>query len=283
MEDLEKEILNVKVDKGYGNIKNYKVYRKDIPNKLFKVLDCLIIDYISSLDIELSDDTVSFKVNHKLGYTEILSKNKSVTLDGCSNLILVEYRKKEDKYITYEINNERLLNPILSKYFSNNSEKLREDIDALDNIDTVSSRIQFEAEIVDKFTKTYEEYGIVGKHDIPRALLKVVNDFSCKDYNIDTLVKVGLERRDEIRYMKFKYEEYSISFNYIEGNDFISMYECKNKGKNKGYENIIYFYDSINDNVVAISTTVVKEFMKFFVSDRTTFDDMIKSVVTLEN
>lgn len=281
MEDLEKEVLNIKVDKGYGNIKNYKVYRKDIPNKLFKVLDCLIIDYISSLDIELSDDTASFKINHKLGYTEILSRNKSVTFDGCSNLILVEYRKKEDKHLTYDINNSRLLNPILSKYFSNNSEQLREDVEALDNIeDIVSSCIKFEAEIVDKFTKTYEEYGIIGKVDIPSLLLKVVNDFSCKDYNVDTLVKVDLERRDEIRYMKFKYEEYSISFNYVEGNDFISMYECKNKGKNVGYENI-YFYDSINDNVVSISTTVMKEFMNFFVGDRTTFDDLIKSVVTL--
>lgn len=280
MEDLEKEVLNIKVDKGYGNIKYYKVYRKDIPNKLFKVLDCLIIDYISSLDIELSDDTASFKVNHKLGYTEILSKNKSVTLDGCSNLILVEYRKKEDKHLTYDINNSRLLNPILSKYFSNNSEKLREDIDALDNIDTVSSCIQFEAEIVDKFTKTYEEYGAIEKDNIPKTLLKVVNDFSCKDYSIDTLVKVGLERRDEIRYMKFKYEEYSISFRYVEDDDFVSMYECKNKCKNTGYENI-YFYDSINDNVVSISATVMKEFMNFFVGDRPAFDDLIKSVVTL--
>lgn len=279
MEELEKEILNIKVDKGYGNIKNYKVYRKDIPNKLFKVLDCLIKGYISQLYVELSDSKASFKVLHKLGHTKILSTDRPITNTG-TNLFLEEYRKKEDKYITYEINNERLLNPILSKYFSNNSEKLREDIDALDNIDTVSSRIQFEAEIVDKFTKTYEEYGIVGKHDIPRALLKVVNDFSCKDYNVDTLVKVGLERRDEIRYMKFKYEEYSISFNYVEGNDFISMYECKNKGKNVGYENI-YFYDSINDNVVAISTTVMKEFMNFFVGDRTAFDDLIKSVVIL--
>ena len=60
------------------------------------------------------------------------------------------------------------------------------------------------------------------------------------------------------------------------------MFECKNIGRNVGYENI-YFYDSINDNVVSISTTVMKEFMKFFVSDRTTFDNMIKSVVTLEN
>lgn len=282
MEDLKKEILNIKVDKGYRNIKNYKVYRKDIPNKLFKVLDCLIIDYISSLDIELSDDTASFKVNHKLGYTEILSKNKSVTLDGCSNLILVEYRKKGDKHLTYDINNSRLLNPILSKYFSNNSKQLREDVEALDNIGTVSSRVLFKAEIVDKFVKIYEEYGAIEKDNIPSTLLKVVNDFSCKDYSIDTLVKVSLERRDEIRYMKFKYEEYSISFNYVEGNDFVSMYECKNKGKNVGYENI-YFYDSINDNVVSISTTVMKEFMKFFVSDRTAFDDFIKSVVTLEN
>lgn len=281
MEDLEKEVLNIKVDKGYGNKKDYKIYRKDIPNKLFKVLDCLIIDYISSLDVELSDDTASFKINHKLGYTEILSRNKSVTFDGCSNLILVEYRKKEDKHLTYDINNSRLLNPILSKYFSNNSEKLREDVEALDNIeDTVSSCIQFEAEIVDKFTKTYEEYGIIGKVDIPSLLLKVINDFSCKDYNIDTLVKVGLERRDEIRYMKFKYEEYSISFRYVEDDDFVSMYECKNKGKNTGYENI-YFYDSINDNVVSISATVMKEFMNFFVGDRTAFDDLIKSVVTL--
>ena len=60
------------------------------------------------------------------------------------------------------------------------------------------------------------------------------------------------------------------------------MFECKNIGKNVGYENI-YFYDSINDNVVSISTTVMKEFMKFFVGDRTTFDDFIKSVVTLGN
>lgn len=282
MEDLEKEVLNIKVDKGYGHVKKYKVYRNKIPNKLYKVLDCLIIDYISSLDIELSDDTASFKITHKLGYTKILSRNKAVTFDGCSNLILVEYRKREDKHLTYDINNSRLLNPILSKYFSNNSEQLREDVEALDNIDTIPSYILFEAEIVDKFTKIYEKYGAIGKVDIPSTLLKVVNDFSCKDYNIDTLVKVGLERRDEIRYMKFKYEEYSISFSYVEDKDFVSMFECKNIGKNVGYENI-YFYDSINDNVVSISTTVMKEFMKFFVGDRTVFDDLIKSIVTLEN
>lgn len=281
MEEIEKEVLNIKVDKGYGHVKKYKVYRNKIPNKLYKVLDCLIIDYISQLYVELSDSTTSFKVSHKLGHTKILSTDRPITNTG-TNLFLEEYRKKEDKYITYEINNERLLNPILSKYFSNNSEQLREDVEALDNIDTIPSCIQFEAEIVEKFTKKYEKYGIIGKVDIPSILLKVVNDFSCKDYNIDTLVKVGLERRDEIRYMKFKYEEYSISFSYVEGNDFVSMFECKNIGKNVGYENI-YFYDSINDNVVSISTTVMKEFMKFFVSDRTTFDDFIKSVVILEN
>ena len=277
MEDLEKEVLNIKVDKGHGRVKKYKVYRNKIPNKLYKVLDCLIKGYISQLYVELSDSTASFKVLHKLGHTKILSTDRPITNTG-TNLFLEEYRKKEDKYITYEINNERLLNPILSKYFSNNSKQLREDVEALDNIDTIPSCILFKAEIVDKFIKTYEKYGIIGKVDIPSTLLKVVNDFSCKDYNIDTLVKIGLERRDEIRYMKFKYEEYSISFSYVEDNDFVSMFECKNIGKNVGYENI-YFYDSI----VYIYTNVMKEFMKFFVSDRTAFDDFIKSIVTLEN
>lgn len=279
MEDLEKEILNIKVDKGYGHVKKYKVYRKYIPNKLFKVLDCLIIYCISALDVELSDDTASFKITHKLGYTKILSTNESVTFAGCSKLILVEYRKKEDKYITYEINNERLLNPVVSKYFANNSKELREDVDYLDNIGIVSDSIQFEGEIIEKYVKVYEEYGIVNKHNIPETVIKVINCLSCKEYNVENLVKVDIERRDNIRYVRFKFEEQSLSFSYVEGNDFVSMYECKNIGKNVGFEEVS-FYDGKNDNVVSISTTIVKAFIKFLVEDRLIFDDIIKSIVT---
>lgn len=281
MEDLEKEILNIKVDKGRGNVTDYKIYRKNIPNKLYKVLDCLIIGHISLLEVELSDGTVNFKVNHKLGHTKILSTDRAVTLDG-SNLILIEYREREDKYLTYDINNVHLLNPIVSKYFFNNSEQLRADMEALNNINTVSDSIQFEAEIVDNCIKKYEKYGIISKIDIPRILLDVINDLSCKDYSIDTLVKIDIERRDEIRYMKFKYEEKYISFSYIEGNDFVSMYECKNIGKNVGYDKVT-FYDGRNDNVVSISTTIIEKFMKFFVDKRLVFDDLIKNVVTLED
>ena len=281
MENLEKEILNIKVDKGRGNVTYYKIYRKNIPNKLYKVLDCLIIGHISLLEVELSDGTANFKVNHKLGHTKILSTDRAVTLDG-SNLILIEYREREDKYLTYDINNVHLLNPIVSKYFFNNSEQLRADMEALNNINTVSDSIQFEAEIVDNCIKKYEKYGIISKIDIPRILLDVINDLSCKDYSIDTLVKIDIERRDEIRYMKFKYEEKYISFSYIEGNDFVSMYECKNIGKNVGYDKVT-FYDGRNDNVVSISTTIIEKFMKFFVDKRLVFDDLIKNVVTLED
>ena len=279
MEELEKEILNVKVDRRHGNVTEYKIYRKDIPNKLSKVLDCLIIGHISLLEVELSDDTAIFKVTHKLGNTKIISTDISVTDTG-SKLILEEYRTKENRYIVLDINN-LILNPIVSKYFSNNSEKLREDMEALKNINTVSDSIQFEAEIVDKCIKKYEEYGIIPKFDIPATLLKVVNDFSCKDYSVDTLVKIDLERLDEIRYMKLKYEEKYISFNYIEGDNFVTMSECKNIGKNVGYDRVS-FYDGRNDNMVSISTTIMREIIKFFIDDRSVFDDMIKSVVTLE-
>lgn len=278
MEEFEKEILNIKLDKGRGDITEYKIYRKDIPNKLAKVLDCLIIGHISLLDVRLSDSGVIFKVTHKIGDTTIFSTDKPVT-DSGSKLILEEYRTKENKYIVLDVNN-LILNPIVTKYFANNSEKLREDMEALDNINTVSDSIQFEAEIVDKCIKKYEEYGIIGKFDIPATLLKLVNDFSCKDYSVDTLVKIDLERLDEIRYMKFKFEEKYISFNYIEGHDFVTMSECKNIGKNVGYDKVS-FYDGRNDNMVSLSTTVMNEFMKFFIDDRSVFDDMIRSIVTL--
>ena len=273
----EKEILNIKLDKGYGDIKYYKLYKKDIPNKLAKVLDCLIKGYISQVYIDLSDSAASFKVSHKYGHTKIFSTDRPITDTG-TNLFLEEYSKKEDKYIMYEINN----NPIVSKYFTNNSKELREDVDSLDDAEIVSDSIQFEGEIIEKCIKKYEEYGIIGKSNIPTTLLKLVNDFSCKDYSIDTLVKIDLERLNEIRYMKFKYEEKYISFNYIEGDNFVTMSECKNIGKNVGYDKVT-FYDGRNDNMVSISTTVMREFMKFFIDDRSVFDDFIKSVVTLEN
>lgn len=274
----EREVLNIKVDKGYGHKMDYKLYRKDIPSKLFKVLDCLIKGYISQLDVELSDGTASFKVSHKLGHTKILSLDKTDSINVV-NLFLEEYRKKDDKYITQEINNDRLLNPIISKYFANNSKELREDVNALDNVDKVYDSIQFEGEIVDNYITVYGEYGIIGKCDIPKKLLEIINTIACRDYNIDTLMKIYLTRRGGSRYIKFKYEDNSISFSYMEGNDYISMYECKNIGKNVGYEEVS-FYEGRNDNVVSVSKTIIEKFMKFFIDERSVFDDLIKSVVT---
>ena len=279
MDFKTKEILNISVFKCLGKKKEYRIYRKDIPTNLYKVLDCLIKEYISQLDIELSEETASFKVYHKLGHTRILSTDKAVTFAGYSNLILEEYRKKEDKYITCDIDNDRLLNPVISKYFANNAKELREDIEALDNIGIVPDSIKFEGEIIEKYTKLYEEYGIIGKCNIPGTIIKLLNDLSCKEYKLENLVKMDIERRDRIRYIKFKFEEYSLSFSYVEGDNFVSMYECKNIGENVGFEEVS-FYDGRNDNVVSISTTIVKTFMKFFIDDRSVFDDLIKRIVT---
>ena len=145
--------------------------------------------------------------------------------------------------------------------------------------DKVYYSIQFEGEIVENYTKVCKKYGIIGKCDIPIKLLEIVSTISCRDYNIDTLMKIYLARRGNSRYINFKYEENSISFSYVEGNDYVSMYECKNIGKNVGYKEVS-FYDGRNDNVVSVSKTIIEKFMKFFVDKRSIFDDTIKSVVT---
>ena len=127
--DLEK--LNIEIENPFGENPKYSIYRKDIPVKFMKFLECFIIGSINLVEIYTNSGLGYITINHDLGYTRIEKISPAVSKIKAS-ILITEYWKFNDTYQTHSIKNINLLNPIIIDFLNNDFKSI---IDQLENIE----------------------------------------------------------------------------------------------------------------------------------------------------
>lgn len=126
------EILNIEVDKRFGEKDKYHIQRKQVPKKFMEFLECFIIGHINLVEIHI-DDGMGYMgmgyviIHHDLGYTKIAKIPSDLSVVKAS-IIITEYWKFNDTYETHSIKNTDLLNPIIVDFLNNDFKLLKEDL-----------------------------------------------------------------------------------------------------------------------------------------------------------
>lgn len=121
------EILNIEVEKLFGEKDKYSIYRKDVPKKFMKFLECFIIGHINLVTIYVDSGMGYVIIDTDLGYTKISKIPHALSVIKAS-IIIKEYFKFNDTYEIHSIKNTDLLNPIIVDFLDNDLKSLTDEL-----------------------------------------------------------------------------------------------------------------------------------------------------------
>ena len=121
------EILNIEVEKRFGEKDKYSIYRKDVPKKFMDFLKCFIIGHINLVTIYVDSGMGYVIIDTDLGYTKISKIPPALSIIKAS-IIIKEYFKFNDTYETHSIKNTNLLNPITVDFLNNDLKSLTDEL-----------------------------------------------------------------------------------------------------------------------------------------------------------
>ena len=121
------EILNIEVEKRFGEKDKYSIPRKDVPKNFMKFLECFIIGHINLVELYIEGELGYIVIHHDLGYAKIYKIRPIVSIVEAS-ILITEYWEANDTYQTLSIKNTDMLNPNVVDFLNNDLKSLKEQL-----------------------------------------------------------------------------------------------------------------------------------------------------------